>query len=169
MLDAWIDTLRKQIKCRSCKGTGRTNPQHSQTCTCGTHEHCENCGGAGYTLGCASYKSTDRPAHIPDVTNEERSAVEVYEFLRDKPRKYTAYVKLVDWLGTHDAYGDVHTWTGDVLGYIGWVGPEYRVRGFGRTSIRQNLRVRGINGLVYSAVYYKSSGDYCRMKAFKTL
>jgi hypothetical protein len=60
------------------------------------------------------------------VTNEERSAVEVYEVTRDKPERLTAYVQIVDLAGqpsghtdrnvTRGCYVQVTTWTGDILG-----------------------------------------------------
>lgn len=30
--EAWLDTLRKQTKCRKCKGTGRHYAHHTVTC-----------------------------------------------------------------------------------------------------------------------------------------
>lgn len=85
--DAWVDTLRKRVKCRKCRGTGKARAHHSSYCTCAACVNgvCVKCEGKGFTLGGASYKPEDKPAHVPDVTNEERSKCEVWEFIRDKP------------------------------------------------------------------------------------
>lgn len=153
--EAWVNTIRKRTKCRRCKGTGRG---------LSTEPYCQSCKGKGYTLGWASYKPEDVPADIPQVTNEDRSRVEVYEFKRDKPHKYFAYVYRD---GMTNRLESVRTFTGDLIGRITWHGPIYEVRGFGPfPSQRQNLRINAVNGLTYSAVYFLSSGDYCRMKAF---
>lgn len=156
---AWVDGLRKRTKCRACKGCGKLRSGLRDP-----ESMCTKCDGKGYTLGNACYKVEDMPADVPNMSNEERSKVEVYEFVRDKPQRYFAYVY-------HDGFTgkptSVRTFTGSVLGHVTWYGPEYKVHAIGQPSTRQNLRVVGMNGVVYSAVYYKSSGDYCRMKAFK--
>lgn len=160
LLDAWVYTQRKRTKCRKCKGTGRMDHYLANP----VGPYCAKCKGTGYLLGWASYKPEEKPANVPDVTNEERSKVEVFEFMRDKPRRYFAYVRLQ---AGHQV--PVTTFTGDILGQIVWLGQPYTVAGFGPfPSVRQNLRIEAINGLVYSAVYFKSSGDYCRMKAFNS-
>lgn len=88
-----------------------------------------------------------------EVTNELRSAVEVYEFCADKPQKYFLYISEDKRIAT--------TWTGDKLGTI-ILRPSYR-SGFG--DIRQTVIVHAINGLTYTGTYYKSSGDYARVTA----
>jgi hypothetical protein len=104
------------------------------------------------------------------VTNEERSAVEVYEFVHDIPERYFAYVKLHDQelLGNaqlaHNRYGNLTTWTGDTLGGIYWMGREFRSN---MGDKRIPIRVRGINGRSYSGTYYKSAGDYARLRLLK--
>lgn len=160
--NAWVDTQRTKKKCRGCKGTGK-GWSTSKRLFGRLSETCRKCDGKGFVLGWASYKLEDVPEHIQalNVTNHERSLIEVYEFVRDKPNKYFAYVDVDKMV--------IANFPGVVLGKITWKGPEYRLRaGFGGIdSVRQNLRIAGINNVVYSAVYYKSSGDYCRMKAFK--
>ena len=91
-------------------------------------------------------------------TNEERSAVEVYEFMRDKPVKYFAYVNTNE---RQPGLGQVTTWTGDLLGACSF-GREYRDKFGGK---RVPITVHGINGLTYHGTYFKSAGDYCRLKA----
>lgn len=153
--NTWLDTLRKRTRCRKCRGTGFhrgiVNP---------VMHVCQNCAGKGYTLGACSYREEDVPEHLraDKVGNAELSRVEVYEFMRDKPGRYFAYVA--------QDLSKVTTWTGETLGYVIWHGNPYKVRNpFSHwPSERQNLRVHAVNGLTYSAVYYKSSGDYCRMK-----
>lgn len=162
-LNAWVDSIRKRTKCRGCRGRGMS---FIATCAADSIE-CRKCDGKGYVLGWASYKPEDKPANVPDVSNAERSAVEVFEFMRDTPSRYTAYVKVNEEGMGKRPLGSVRTWAGDVLGEITWLGSPYRVAGFGsQQGVRQNMRIKAINGRVYSAVYYKSSGDYCRMKAF---
>lgn len=160
--EAWVNTIRKKTKCRRCKGQGHTF--HGQGQHWSTADRCPKCDGTGFILGWASYKPEDVPADIPQVTNEDRSRVEVYEFKRDKPHKYFAYVYRD---GMTNQLESVRTFTGDLIGRITWHGPVYEVRGFGPfPSQRQNLRINAVNGLTYSAVYFLSSGDYCQMKAF---
>ena len=101
------------------------------------------------------------------VTNDERSAVEVYEFRAVPPERYFAYVKLYDQpkLGNAqleaDRYGLVTTWTGDTLGGIYWTGRPFRGN---MGDKRINIRVRAINGRCYAGTYYTGAGDYCRLK-----
>lgn len=158
VVDAWVDSIRSKRKCRKCRGTGILRRGFAVADSI----YCPNCEQRGYVLGWASYKPEDMPENVKamDVSNAERSKIEVYEFVRDRPKKYTAYVSIADQIVT--------TWTGDVLGRITWVGHVYETSVYGGANQRQNLRVVGVNGVVYSAVYYRSSGDYCRMKAFRS-
>lgn len=107
--------------------------------------------------GWASYRPEDKPANVPDVTNEERSSMEVYDFVNTPPEKYFLYVDEKRMIVT--------TWTGDTLGDITYLSRPF-VSGFGR-STRQSLRVKAINGLHYSGFYYSSSGNYARIKCLK--
>ena len=108
--------------------------------------------------GWASYKPEDKPATVPDVTNEERSALEVYDFVNNPPDKYFLYVDEVN--------RTVTTWTGEKLGSITFLGVPYRCGRY-RFAKRQSIRVTGINGVKYSGTYYTSSGNYARIKRLK--
>jgi len=65
----------------------------------------------------ASDKPEDKPASVPDVTNDERSALEVFDFCQTPPLSYFLYVNEKDRTAT--------TWTGDVLGQVHF-GREFR-------------------------------------------
>jgi len=89
-------------------------------------------------------------------TNEERSAVEVYEFQANPPDAYFLYVSESKRLAT--------TWTGDKLGSVSF-GQEYRDNFGGK---RVPITVQAINGRIYHGTYFKSSGDYARINLSKT-
>lgn len=99
-----------------------------------------------------SYHPSEVPAHLKPVTNEERSALEIFEFLRDKPEKYFLYISRDKGLAT--------TWTGDELGRVTF-GRTYRDN-FGGERVA--ITVHAISGDTYHGTYYKSSGDYARVK-----
>lgn len=103
--------------------------------------------------GWASYHQEDVPAHLQHVDNELRGAVEYYEWMRDKPRKYFIYVNEQARLAT--------TWNGVMLGAV-MFGREYRGN---MGDVRVPITVRGLNGLSYRGTYYKSAGDYARITA----
>ena len=94
---------------------------------------------------------------MPNVTNEMRSMVEVHQFKKNPPEKYFAYIQ-------NSKPNKVTTWVGDPLGDITWMGREYSG---GMGSVRQNLRIKAITGDIYSGTYFKSSGDYVRLKKLK--
>ena len=141
--EQWVDTLRKHVRCRACCGTSRNRV---------TLDACEKCNGKGHTLGWASYREEDRPATVPAVSNDERSAIEVYEFVSNPPERYFLYVN-------EDAR-TVTTWTGEKLGDL--------LRGDGYYSsfgdMRVPVTVHAINGRTYHGTYYKSAGSYARVK-----
>jgi hypothetical protein len=56
------------------------------------------------------------------------------------------------------------TWTGDILGEVTASGGDWRDN-FGGT--RENITVVLRGGTVYHGTYYKSSGDYARLKKAK--
>jgi hypothetical protein len=60
--------------------------------------------------GWASYRPEDKPADVPDVTNAERSALEVFEFCTNPPDKYFLYINREKQTAA--------TWTGDLLGHV---------------------------------------------------
>lgn len=88
-------------------------------------------------------------------TNEERSAVEVYEFCTNPPQTYFLYINCTKKEAT--------TWTGDKLGSVSF-GSEWRDNFGGK---RVPITVYAINGKRYHGTYYKSSGDYARIKLCK--
>ena len=114
--------------------------------------------------GWASYREQDVPNHLPRVSNEERSQVEVWEFVHTPPDKYFVYIqrnKVAP--GVVDRRVTATTWTGQILGY-GRLGQMYRS---GR-SLRYPLRFEGINGRHYYGTFYSSSGDYARVRMTKS-
>jgi hypothetical protein len=105
--------------------------------------------------GWASYRPEDKPTNVPDVSNEERSALEVFEFCQTPPAKYFLYIREKDHTAT--------TWTGDVLGQVSF-GREWRDSFGGR---RVPVTIRAVNGLTYHGTYFKSSGDFARIRQSK--
>lgn len=99
-----------------------------------------------------------------EFTNEQRAELETLDFLADEPAAVFQYVKL-DAQGQPDS---VTGWTGQKIGRVSYFSRVYQSPGFGRNSERQNIRVCAINGRTYSGVYYKSAGDYCRLKLCKS-
>ena len=114
--------------------------------------------------GRTSYSPSDIPPGVSNVTNAERSQVEVYEFVTNPPDRYFCYVKRnIAAPGVVDNKVTLTTWTGQILGY-GYLGKCYftGVRPF--QSKRYTLKFTGINEVKYKGVYYASSGDYCRIR-----
>ena len=81
--------------------------------------------------------------------------MEVFDFITNPPDKYFLYIS--------EKTATATTWTGDALGQVSF-GREYRDNFGGK---RVPVTVRDINGLIYHGTYYKSSGDYARIKANK--
>jgi len=106
------------------------------------------------TNGWASYRPEDMPAHVPDVSNDERSALEVYRFYTTRPTKYFLYID--------ERRRRATTFTGEKLGSVSF-GREWRDN-FGGTRV--SINVYAINGFTYHGTYYKSSGSYARVKLF---
>jgi len=102
--------------------------------------------------GWASYKPEDKPASVPDVTNEERSALEIFDFVTNPPDKYFLYIQEQDSTAT--------TWTGDKLGHVSF-GREFRDSFGGK---RVPVTIHAINNATYHGTYYKSSGSYARVR-----
>ena len=105
--------------------------------------------------GACSYKIEHKPSYA--LNNAELSAMEVYEFMTDPPKKYFAYVNMQTL--------KVTSWTGDTIGTISAYARPWRSN-FGDT--RQNITVNAINGKQYYGVYYTSAGDYCRLTMHKS-
>ena len=98
----------------------------------------------------------EQAARCPVVfTNEDRTEIELYEWQNDPPADYFLYINVKTRQAT--------TWTGAILGSVGF-GRVWRDN-FGGT--RQSITVYGTNGRTYHGTYYKSSGDYARIKAAK--
>ena len=111
---------------------------------------------------CKDNKTNGIPCEIANtfpyankITNELRSKIETYEFMQDKPDRYFIYIDEKENVAT--------TWTGDKLGIVHF-GKEYRSN---MNDKRINIDVIGINGIKYHGTYFKSSGDYARIKAYK--
>lgn len=103
---------------------------------------------------------------IPPVKfdNDDRSAIELYEWKNNPPEKYFLYVKETNLdNGLRLNRADIHTWIGQSLGYA-YLGPTYRDNFGGK---RVSITVYGNNGVKYYGTYYKSSGDYARIKRIK--
>lgn len=94
--------------------------------------------------------------YAKEVTNELRSAIETYEFVKNPPAKYLLYISEK----THEAT----TWTGQKLGRVVF-NTEY-TSNFGDKRI--SIVVHGINDKTYTGTFYKSSGDYARIKICNT-
>lgn len=90
-----------------------------------------------------------------DEANRLRSAVEVYEFVQKPPREYVLYIDR--------GRAKATTWTGEVLGDVSF-GQEY---GTNMGDRRVPVRVRAINGRTYAGTYFKSAGDYARVRLVK--
>src|SRR5580658_7831699 len=84
--------------------------------------------------GWASYKPEDKPSTVPDVSNEERSALELFDFVADPPEKYFLYISETDRTAT--------TWTGEKLGDVSF-GREFRDNFGGQ---RVPISVHAVNG-----------------------
>lgn len=119
--------------------------------------------------GRTSYQTSEIPAGL-DVSNDERSKLEVYEFVKNPPVKYFAYVRRVNTQGQIDAKSlrvQITTWTGEILG-TGILGRGYESPSFGRSNTRYPvLKFKAINGRSYFGTFFASAGDYCRLKLAK--
>jgi hypothetical protein len=93
--------------------------------------------------GRTSYHPSEIPADVPTVTNDERSAMELYEFVTNPPEKYFLYVALNP--NGYTGYGSSHqatTWTGERLGDVQF-GRTWRDN-FGGTRV--SISVYAVNG-----------------------
>ena len=86
------------------------------------------------------------------VTNKMRSKIETFEFCQNKPERYFLYINEKEKKAT--------TWTGEVLGDVIFMNTYKSNMG----DIRRSIIVKSINGLNYYGTFYKSSGDYARIK-----
>lgn len=90
-----------------------------------------------------------------EVTNSLRSAIETYEFFNDPPEKYFVYIDEKKETAT--------TWTGQILGKVTFLNSFISNMG----DTRRSLRLTCNNGVKYTGTFYKSSGDYARIKISK--
>ena len=113
-----------------------------------------------------SYRQEEVPENCR-ITNEERSAIEVFQFCRDKLSIYFVYIAppIPNSSMVEKHYVHATTWIGDYLGRV-YLGGEYTVHmPRGGKSVRQSITMHGINGVRYYGTYYKSSGNYARIYA----
>ena len=101
------------------------------------------------------YYSDELPPSIKPPSNAERSSLEVYEFCRDKPERYFLYINVDQRTAT--------TWTGEKLGFVSF-GKSWRDN-FGGTRV--HIRINAVNGCHYYGTYFKTAGDYARVKKVK--
>jgi hypothetical protein len=113
--------------------------------------------------GRTSYHPDEVPNHLQHVNNDMRGLVEQYEFKHNPPEKYFTYWSKRQ-VSTDGAYQNwLVTWNGEPLAKVSGCS-EWRDN-FGGTRV--SFQALGINGLWYSGTYFKSSGDYCRIKLLK--
>ena len=112
--------------------------------------------------GWASYRPEDVPADVPQVSNEERSALEVFEFCTNPPDKYFLYIKPLNTLCT-GSVGEARTWTGERLGSVVF-GRVWRSNMGDR---RVPVRISAINGRTYVGTFFTDAGDYARIRLAK--
>jgi hypothetical protein len=106
-----------------------------------------------------SYHPSELPAGINPPDNNERAQVELYDFINDPPEKYFLYIKANS--GTYyGASGEATIWTGVKLGHVQF-GKTWRGN-MGDTRV--SVSVYAVNGYVYHGTFFKSSGDYARVK-----
>ena len=113
--------------------------------------------------GWASYKPEDIPPDVPTVDNDERSALEVCDFVNDPPASYFVYIKERVPGQAAPLVGTATTWTGERLGWVRF-GRPWRDN-FGGTRVP--ARIEAINGRYYVGTYYKSAGDFARIRLAK--
>lgn len=123
---------------------------------------------------CTEHKTNALPCEVVkswpvSMSNDERSQIEVYEFVNDPPERYFAYVKwgYDDVKFKHPHFGmpmKITTWTGESLG-AGRFTSNLWTSNFG--DMRITFTVHAINGKVYHGTFYYSAGDYCRMRKGK--
>jgi hypothetical protein len=93
-------------------------------------------------------------------------ALEVWDWLHNPPEKYFLYIRLEnekdDFL--FHRKGEAVNWMGELLGRVETTGKMYRDSFGGK---RVPIKVYGTNGVNYYGIYYKSSGNYARIKRYK--
>lgn len=110
-----------------------------------------------------SYKPEEVPTGCESPGNSNLSALEVYDFCRDRPESYFLYIKDNSKIFPHQYAYEATTWTGDHLGVV-FMGREFGDNFGGK---RVPITVHAINGKRYHGTYFKSAGDYARVKMCK--
>jgi hypothetical protein len=93
--------------------------------------------------------------HADKVDNTLRSALEEYAWRTDPPESYFLYI--------NEIARTANTWTGQKLGEVTF-GKQFKSN---MGDIRVPIEVLGSNDCRYHGIFYKSSGDYARIKMFK--
>jgi hypothetical protein len=92
---------------------------------------------------------------VEQLTNEERSKLEVYEFCHKPPENYILYINEKESIAT--------TWMGEKLGKVIF-GKEWKSN---MGDVRISIVIKAINGKTYCGTYYKSSGDFAKIRLKK--
>ena len=116
--------------------------------------YCKEQGFTSKRSGWTSYKP-EQVAHLNPPSNDERAQVELYDFVHEVPDKYFLYV--------NEKTGNATCFTGLRLGTIIF-GHQWRDN-FGGTRV--HVRIYAVNHRVYQGTYFKSSGDYARVRLAK--
>jgi len=118
------------------------------------------------------YQPAELPPWINPPTNDERSAVEVFDFITNPPEKYFLYIDLNGGSFQKCKYpapqhngpnGFATTWTGERLGSVSFGHAYYS--NFG--DVRVPVTVKAINGRRYVGTYFYSAGDYAHIRLAK--
>ena len=100
------------------------------------------------------------------VTNEERGALELFQFMAYQPPRVFAYYDAIDDPRGSTSFhvGDgIRTFVGDYLGTVVHRGKV--TRPFGNPHARiQHVHVRAINGYIYRGTCALDSGTYCKLR-----
>ena len=99
-----------------------------------------------------SYHPSELPPHIHPPTNEERGAVELFDWHANPPDRYFCYPS--------DDLSRATTWMGGTLGTL-HVGSEWRSN---MGDKRRHVRVFGTNGKIYAGTLFET---FIRMRAVK--
>lgn len=141
----------------SIKGGQVSTPRQDRIATLRTQYECHQAWARQYQRknGWTIIPAGARPPEGASMTNEEKSELELLEWRESPPEHYSAYVRVES--------SQLINWMGALLGAICF-GREWRDN-FGGTRVA--IRVAGTNGRQYAGTYFKSAGNYARLKAMK--